>query len=235
MRAKFFTFTIVFIALTGLALAQQNNEEIKPNTIINIYPQHLVLNGIRADVELNEANSKLRILIGGVYYNRFVNKNGQMLLSNKINSFYSSELHNDKATGIGLNFGLMQLINSRERHTGIKFINQFIGSELQYRSHLIKFNDFDYVPKVVDGITFYNYELTDFKGTATQTAITLFYGYEALMNFLVINFKLGAAYYYASQDVLSKDYRDFGKEGLFSPAYNGFAPYALFGVGFRLE
>lgn len=235
MRVKLFIFTGVFIALTGLAFAQQNEEEIKANTIIHIYPQHLFLNGIRADLELNEANSKLRVLLGGLYYNRFVNKDGDMLLINRTNSFYSNELRNDKATGFGINLGLMQLISSRERFNNSEIINQFIGAELQYRSHLIKFNDFDYVPKVVDGITFYNYELTDFKGSANQTVLTMFYGYEAMSKYLVINFKFGAAYYYATQDNFSKAFRDFSQEGIFSPAYHGLAPYVLLGFGFRLE
>lgn len=234
MHVRIFFTAYVLFALTSLAFAQVENDEIKPNTIIYIYPQHLFINGIRGDIEFNEAQSKLRIVIGGLYYNRTVNKEGDMVKTSSTSQYFG-ELRNDKALSYGINFGLKWLINTREAFRGEEIINQFFGADLQYRTHTIKYNDFDYLPRVIDGITFYSYELTEFKGSTTQFGIAGYYAYEALYKHISINLKAGLAYYTATQSEASKQHRDFSAEGFLSPAYSGFAPYGLIGFGYRLE
>jgi len=216
---------IVFSSFTLFSVAQ-NNDSL--GLSINIIPQYLFISGIRADLEYKLTN-KINVFAGMQYYTGTINTSGNETTDANTTSsnIDQSKRANDKLEGNGWNTGIKYYFLEDNEY------NYYLGADLTYNKFNITIKEYDYFPYIDDGLTFYEYRLGDIETDSKQFGYHVCAGATKTIKRLVVNGWFGIGY---TETQLSKDFNKYRKYNSFSGqyAYQGFAPYLGFKLGFLL-
>lgn len=218
-------FFIVFCSFTLVSSAQKN-DSLKLS--INITPQYLFIAGIRADLEYKLTN-KINVFAGMQYYTGTINTSGNE--SRDINATSSnvdqSKRANDNLEGNGWNTGIKYYFLEDQEY------NYYLGADLTYNKFNITIKEYDYFPYVEDGLTFYEYRLGNIETDSKQFGYYITAGATTTIKRFVANGWIGFGY---TETALSKDFNKFRKYNSFfgQYAYQGYAPYLGFKIGYLL-
>jgi hypothetical protein len=213
---------LVFSSFTLFSNAQKNDSL---GLSFNIIPQYLIISGIRGDLEYKLTN-KINVFVGMQYYSGTINTAGSE--TKDLNATIDqSKRANDKLKGNGWNTGIKYYYSKDNNY------NYYIGADLTYNKFNIIIKDYDYFPFVDDGLTFYEYRLGDIETDSKQFGYNVNVGATSSFKRFVINGWIGVGY---TETQLSKNFNKYRKFNSYygQYAYQGFAPYLGFKIGYFL-
>jgi hypothetical protein len=216
---------IVLSSFTFISTAQNNDSR---RLSINIVPQYLIIAGIRTDVEYM-LTDKVNIFAGMQYYSGTINTSG--IETREANATSSnvdqSKRANDKLEGNGWNAGIKYYFLKEQAY------NYYLGADFIHNKFDISIKEYGYFPYVDDGLTFYEYRLGNIETDSKQYGYNVSAGLTTTHKKFVVNGWVGFGY---TETQLSKDFNKFRKYNSYSGqyAYQGFAPYLGFKIGYLL-
>lgn len=218
MKNKFLTlFCIIQISV----MAQKKDSLFLS---INVVPQYVFINGIKADIEY-KVSDDIHIYGGGQYYAGLVNSDGSQSVSKSTSSTVDqSKRTNDNIIGNGYHFGAKYYF----LHNELK--DYYVGIEATYNTYDFKLNDYSYFPYTDDGLQFYEYRLGEISAKSSQMTYSTSVGITQKYRRVLLNFWAGLAYIQAST---SENFHLYRKYDTFywSYAFSGWSPNVGLKVG----
>jgi hypothetical protein len=194
---------------------------------INIVPQYVFINGIKADIEC-KITDDIHLYGGGQFYTGLVNSDGSESVSKSgMSTADQSKRSNDNINGNGYHFGAKYYFT----RSGIE--SYYIGAEATYNTYDFKLNDYSYFPYIDDGLQFYEYRLGEINAKSTQMACSVNAGMTQNYGRFVFNVWAGLAF---TQAKTSDNFHTFRKNDTFfwGYAFDGWSPNVGLKAGFLL-
>ncbi len=208
-----------------LSLFGQTNDSLSFS--INVVPQYLFINGIKADIEYKLTN-EIHLYGGGQFYTGLVNSSGSESVSKSSSSSADqSKRSNDKINGNGYHVGAKYYFKHSE------FEDFYVGCEASYNSYDFKLNDYSYFPYMDDGLQFYEYRLGEIGAKSSQMSYSANVGITQKYGRFLFNVWAGVAY---TQATTSDNFHTYRKNDTYywSYAFSGWSPNAGIKVGMIL-
>lgn len=203
------------------------------NAGIYIYPQYFIVNGLRSDLHFS-ADNGLGITVGLMMFNGKTNKDGNRNKANYSYYFSNDPLRNeDYASSFGYSIAATHVINF-DNNDGNYITRQLIGIEFSTLQTNINFYEYAYVPKTIDDLIYYTFELENFRESAYQAGAGAYYMVEFIWPYVALNLKVGGMQKWSTQSENLKTYKNYDKK-ITDFAYSGFVPQALVGIGIFIK
>ena len=208
-----------------ISVLAQKNDSLSFS--INVVPQYVFINGIKADIEF-KVTDNIHIYGGGQYYTGLVNSDGSQSVSKSTsNTVDQSKRSNDKINGNGYHLGTKYYFSHNQLE------DYYIGVEAIYNTYDFKLNDYSYFPYVDDGLQFYEYRLGEINAKSTQMTYCVNAGMTKGYGRFLVNVWAGLAYTQAST---SENFHTFRKSDIYywGYAFDGWSPNVGLKVGLLL-
>ena len=223
---------IIFLCLSlniDLCIAQDTSlsdgtsVKSEETIIFSLVPQHLIVNGLRFDIEKNIKNTNNWVLIAPQFY---LNHNDYD--RDNFPSYYRNNNDYDIMTGYGIDIYHKLFLKEQAQPKG-----PYFAYGLSYQHYLIEFRQYTWDTFTDDGLEYYSYDLLNCEETINKVGLNMMIGLQNVVERFVIDIYLGMGIRYSFIETNAPETRTFYRYW-WHFGYTGTLPLFGFRLGMML-
>ena len=204
-------------------LSDGTSVESEGTMIFSLVPQHLIVNGLRFDIEMNINNTNNWVLIAPQFYLNHKDYN-----RDNFPSYYRKNNDYDIMSGYGIDIYHKIFLKEQAHPKG-----PYFAYGLSYQHYLIEFRQYTWDTFTDDGLEYYSYDLFNCEETINKVGLNMMIGLQNVVERFVIDIYFGMGIRYSFIETNVPETRTFYRYW-WHFGYTGTLPLFGFRLGMML-